>query len=268
MVGRADPGAPRKRVSAAERRARILEVARSTFLERGEGINGVSMRLVAERSGIDEALIYRHFGTKENLYSEVVIAEVGLAVERLMERTRALTVGELSAERERREWQLTYEFVLTLIEMPPAVLRAMGSPLCGDRSRGADFYRSALAPAVRSVEAVVEGELRNWAHPPFSPPLAVRVTIATCLWHVFERDLASEQEASAEPGDERAHWPSGSSGGVDERAHWPSGSSGGVDEQARSPSGPLASTGSSPDFARELTDLIFYGITRTSAKSS
>ena len=238
MVGRADPGAPRRRVPAAERRARILEVARSTFLERGEGINGVSMRVVAERSGIDEALIYRHFGTKENLYSEVVIAEVGLAVERLMERTRALTVGELSAERERREWQLTYEFVLTLIEMPPAVLRAIGSLLCGERSRGAEFYRGALAPAVRSVEGVVEGELRNWAHPPFSPPLAVRVAIATCLWHVLERDLASE--SSAGPGD----------------------------EPARSPTDPSASPGSSPDFARELTDLIFYGITATSVNSS
>lgn len=218
-MARADPDAPRKRVPAAERRARILEVARSTFLERGEGINGVSMRLIAERGGIDEALIYRHFGSKENLYSEVVIAEVKAAVERLLERTRALAVGELSAERERREWQLTHEFVVMLIGMPPEVLRAMGSLLCGERSHGAEFLRGALAPAVRSVEQVVESELRNWAHPPFSPPLAVRVTIATCLWHVLEQDLVRDPSGE---GDEPAH---------------------------------------SPDFARDLTDLIFYGIT-------
>lgn len=164
MVGRLEPGAPRRRVSAAERRAQILDVARSTFLERGEGINGVSMRLIAERGGIDEALIYRHFGSKENLYSEVVIAEVNAAVERLLERTRALAVGELSAERERREWQLTHEFVLTLIGMPPEVLRAMGGLLCGERSHGVDFYRTALAPAVRSVEEVVESELHISCH--------------------------------------------------------------------------------------------------------
>jgi AcrR family transcriptional regulator len=209
--------APKKRVAAPERRARILEVARATFLERGEGINGVSMRLIAERGGIDEALIYRHFGSKENLYSEVVIAEVKVAVERLLDRTRALSVGELSAERERREWQLTHEFVLVLLALPPEVLRAMGSLLCGERSHGAEFYRSALAPAVRSVEEVVEGELRNWAHPEFSPALAVRVTIATCLWHVLECDLTE-------------------------------------------------GSGPSADFARELTDLVFYGITATGSR--
>jgi AcrR family transcriptional regulator len=215
-----DPDAPRKRVPAAERRARILEVARSTFLERGEGINGVSTRLIAERSGIDEALVYRHFGSKENLYSEVVMAEVKAAVERLLERTRALAVGELSAERERREWQLTHEFVLTLLAMPTEVLRAMGSLLCGERSHGAEFYRGALAPSVRSVERVVEGELRNWAHPPFSPSLAVRVTIATCLWHVLECDFSEESDGPGAPA----------------------------------------------DFARELTDLIFYGITATRSR--
>ncbi|HEY9416727.1 MAG TPA: TetR/AcrR family transcriptional regulator, partial [Pseudonocardia sp.] len=188
---------------------------------------GVSMRLIAERGGIDEALIYRHFGSKENLYTEVVVAEVKLAVESLLERTRALAVGELSAERERREWQLTHEFVLTLLAMPPEVLRAMGGLLCGERSHGLEFYRGALAPAVRSVEEVVEGELRNWAHPPFSPPLAVRVTIATCLWHVLERDLSSD----------------GSGGDVPDVADV-------------------------ADFARELTDLVFYGITAAGPRSS
>lgn len=217
MVGRADPDAPRKRVPAAERRTRILEVARATFLERGEGINGVSMRLIAERGGIDEALIYRHFGTKENLYSEVVIAEVTAAVEGLLDRTRALAVGELGAEQERREWQLTHEFVRTLLAMPPDVLRAMGSLLCGERSHGVAFFRSALAPAVRSVEHVVESELRNWTHPPFSPSLAVRVTVATCLWHVLEGDLTDD-----------AHGPA--------------------------------------DLARELTDLVFYGITAAGSR--
>ncbi|HTK63195.1 MAG TPA: TetR/AcrR family transcriptional regulator [Pseudonocardia sp.] len=242
-MGRKDPDAPRKRVSAPERRARILEVARSTFLERGEGINGVSMRLIAERGGIDEALIYRHFGSKENLYSEVVIAEVKAAVERLLERTRALAVGELSEERERREWQLTHEFVLTLLNMPPEVLRAMGSLLCGERSHGVAFYRGALAPALRSVEQVVEDELRNWAHPPFSPPLAVRVTVATCLWHVLECDLATDGAAP----DSDGAAPDSDGAAPDSDGAAPD--SDGVHDSA--------------GFARELTDLVFYGITAT-----
>jgi AcrR family transcriptional regulator len=179
-------------MSAADRRERILEVARTAFLERGEGINAVSMRAIAERAGIDEALIYRHFGSKEGLYSEVVTAEVQAAVGDLLERARSLGVGQLSAEQERREWELTYEFILALLAVPPDVLRAMGVLLCGDRSHAAAFHESALLPAVRAIEGVVHGELRNWAHPPFSPPLAVRVTLATCLWHVVECDLSGQ----------------------------------------------------------------------------
>jgi AcrR family transcriptional regulator len=176
-------------MSAAARRERILHVARETFIEHGESINGVSMRAIAAREGIDEALIYRHFGSKEALYTEVVTAEVGQAIQRLLARTREIAVGEHTAERERREWTLTYEFIRTLLALPPEVLRAIAGLLSGDPERARDFYADALAPALRQIEQVIEAELVNWTHGPFGPGLSARVAVATALWHVMEHDL-------------------------------------------------------------------------------
>jgi AcrR family transcriptional regulator len=203
--------APKRRMPAADRRERILAVARETFIGNGEGINGVSVRAIAARGGIDEALIYRHFGSKESLYAEVVTAEVGAVVQRLLARTGDLAITEHSAEREQREWRLTYEFIRALLALPPEVLRAIASLLGGDPEHSHSFYTDALAPALRTLEQIIAEEMANWTHGPYTPPLTLRVALATSLWHVMERDLTTRDTDPA-------------------------------------------------DLARQLTDLIFYGI--------
>jgi AcrR family transcriptional regulator len=206
-------GEVKRRVPGSERRRLILEQARATFLESGEGINGASVRLIAERCGINEALVYRHFGSKENLYFEAVSLQVGAAIEAMLERVRDSVVGEASPARERREWELTHATVLEMLTLPPETLRAVGALLFGERSYAEAFYEHSLGPAVGVVEDVVEAEKANWSHQPFSGPLAVRVMFGTAFWHVMEAGLAGR------PPDAEA-------------------------------------------VARELTDMIFYGIAR------
>lgn len=50
-------------------RARILEAGFDLFVDRG--FAAVSMRELAERSGVTKSLIYHHFGTKEGLWDAV-----------------------------------------------------------------------------------------------------------------------------------------------------------------------------------------------------
>ncbi|WP_376695095.1 TetR/AcrR family transcriptional regulator [Wenzhouxiangella sp. EGI_FJ10305] len=50
-------------------RARILEAAFDLFVDRG--FAAVSMRELAERSGVTKSLIHHHFGTKEGLWDAV-----------------------------------------------------------------------------------------------------------------------------------------------------------------------------------------------------
>lgn len=58
------------RVPAEDRRLQILEVARDLFASRG--YQGTTTRELAEKVGINEALLFRHFATKEDLYWAVI----------------------------------------------------------------------------------------------------------------------------------------------------------------------------------------------------
>jgi AcrR family transcriptional regulator len=55
-----------------KRREEIAEVAERVFLELG--FNETTMQIVASRAGASKETLYRHFGSKEGLFSEVVRA--------------------------------------------------------------------------------------------------------------------------------------------------------------------------------------------------
>lgn len=58
------------RFSAEDRRRQILEVATDLFARQGYG--GTTTRQIAERARVNEAIIFRHFPTKEDLYWAVI----------------------------------------------------------------------------------------------------------------------------------------------------------------------------------------------------
>jgi TetR/AcrR family transcriptional regulator len=58
------------RISSADRREQILDVASSLFAQ--QGYRGTTTRVIAERAAVTEALIFRHFPSKEELYWSVL----------------------------------------------------------------------------------------------------------------------------------------------------------------------------------------------------
>lgn len=62
---------PKNRLSADERRTQIIEKAAEVFSVKG--VTGTRTRDVADACGINEALIYRHFESKEELYREAMV---------------------------------------------------------------------------------------------------------------------------------------------------------------------------------------------------
>jgi AcrR family transcriptional regulator len=68
-------GGPRRRLSAEERRESILEAANEVFGE--HGYEHVRIDDVANAAGISKALIYEHFESKQDLYSELMNRAAG-----------------------------------------------------------------------------------------------------------------------------------------------------------------------------------------------
>ena len=64
------PGRPRSSVNGEDASDRLLNAAEALFAERG--FFGVTTREVATEAGVDDALIYYHFGSKRDLFEAVL----------------------------------------------------------------------------------------------------------------------------------------------------------------------------------------------------
>jgi TetR/AcrR family transcriptional regulator len=58
------------RLPAPDRKKQLLEIAMKLFSD--QGFDGTTTRKIAEAAGVNEALIFRHFRTKEDLFWAVL----------------------------------------------------------------------------------------------------------------------------------------------------------------------------------------------------
>ena len=79
----------RSRMTAAERREQLIEIARRLFAERG--FDGTSIEEIAAHAEVSKPVVYEHFGGKEGLYAVVVDREVRGLLGMIQD---ALTAGE------------------------------------------------------------------------------------------------------------------------------------------------------------------------------
>jgi AcrR family transcriptional regulator len=65
-----EEGHPGARMAAEDRRQQILRVAVNLFAQRG--FRGTTTKEIAHAAGVSEAIIFRHFATKQELYSAIL----------------------------------------------------------------------------------------------------------------------------------------------------------------------------------------------------
>jgi len=96
LSGAAAADGRRSRLSADERRAQILDAAEELF--RDEAYEEVSLERIAERAGITRGLINHHFGTRRDLYVEVVRRQLNVPVLPIPEYRPGATVRDRLAQ--------------------------------------------------------------------------------------------------------------------------------------------------------------------------
>jgi TetR/AcrR family transcriptional regulator len=67
---RSNPPALRKRLKAEERRSQLLGIAKKLFSECG--FENTTTKAIAAAAGVTEAIIFRHFASKEELYASIL----------------------------------------------------------------------------------------------------------------------------------------------------------------------------------------------------
>ncbi|MFJ1902067.1 TetR/AcrR family transcriptional regulator [Streptomyces sp. NPDC088115] len=147
--GSAPPSEERRRDARATRR-RLLEAARDLFAERG--YEGATVRSIAALAGVNQALLFRYFGSKRGLLTEVV-ALGGL------EQLRATPPEELFETALRS--MLTQSAEGAEDRSLEVYLRSVGR---GDEAAGTlrelgEEYQSALAGLSGAPDAVLRADL-------------------------------------------------------------------------------------------------------------
>ena len=72
-----------QRLSAAARRAQLVDVGRIVFAKRG--YEGASLEEIADKAKVSRPVVYEHFGGKEGLYAVVIDREMEYLVRRIFE---------------------------------------------------------------------------------------------------------------------------------------------------------------------------------------
>ena len=176
-----------RRLSAHERRRSILDAARKAFSDTGD-MNGTTMRTIADRAGISEGVIYRHFESKDQLFYEAVVEPLRDAIDSLVAATEMVDRdGPLSVELQRKSLAALYRQLSGTLE---EVLPLLGLVLFGDPKVARRFYREHFSVAMdRLAQAWAAVEQRYGVEAELSA-ISARAVMGTALILALEQTHA------------------------------------------------------------------------------
>lgn len=178
-------GAPpvRRRLTAEARKRSILQAAREAFTETGDA-NGTTIRVIAERGGISEGVIYRHFESKDQLFFEAVVEPLREAVDSLVAATEIVDRDEpLTPERQREAMQGLYRQLTSTLE---ELLPLLGLVLFGDPATAQRFYRESFATAMDRLGEAWKAVEDRYGYEFESPDISARAVMGVALITALE----------------------------------------------------------------------------------
>jgi AcrR family transcriptional regulator len=166
----------RKRLTAEERRESILTAGRDVFLE--QGLNGARTRTIAERAGITEAVLYRHFESKEAIFEEAVLTPLRSMLDDLLTQTRAIL------DEDGAQPQLVMRLETLFLERLAVIVPLLGPALFDDQALGRECYRGVVAPFLDGLQRAA---VKNGVLPADEAKVIVRAIFGTNLLLVMDR---------------------------------------------------------------------------------
>jgi len=168
----------RRRLTAEARKSSILLAARRAFTETGD-MNGTTVRHIAERGGISEGVIYRHFESKDQLFIEAVVEPLREAIDKLVAATQVIDKDEpLTPERQVETTQGLYrQLIATLDEILPL----LGLVLFGDPKVARKFYRENFAVAMDRLASAWREVEERYGYETEHPEISARAVMGIAL---------------------------------------------------------------------------------------
>ncbi|MDA4109310.1 TetR/AcrR family transcriptional regulator [Mycolicibacterium holsaticum] len=171
----------------SERRALILDAAREVFLSNGVGAARVAD--IADAAGVNSALMYQHFSSKEELFSEAVVFPLEQLLARIVQEARELSKGGAADVPERTTEKFIKEVLSLMVELNPL----FGIVLFSDPDAGKAFYRDRLEPSLAGLMNWIERALPGWQHNEFDPRQMTLAVFGMCWFIALDSSMRGEQ---------------------------------------------------------------------------
>jgi AcrR family transcriptional regulator len=192
------------RMAAGERRHQIVEVALRLFSERG--FRGTTTKEIAQAAGVSEAIIFRHFATKDELYTAIIdykgCAGLGASPTRSDDGPRAVVesicgcAGEaVSASDDRAVFQSIALSMLEHHQSDPDFLRLLMYLALEGHTLAQTFWDKNVRVLYEFLGGYVRRRQREGALRDVDPYAAVRVFLGTIINHSLSNILWDKDPA-------------------------------------------------------------------------
>jgi AcrR family transcriptional regulator len=176
-------------MSGEERREQILGFAREEFLNRG--LAGARVQDVADAAGVNIALVYKHFPSKDELFEQAVMSPLRDRLTGLIEEIRELPVDPEG----RASIELIREFFLTLLTTFTESVEEIGVVLFGHGDHSQAVYSKHVRPLIDAAVEASKTTLGRWPSRTYDVDIAMQATFGMAFWVALDRSMRGRKES-------------------------------------------------------------------------
>jgi AcrR family transcriptional regulator len=166
-------------------REKILETAVKLFSEKG--FNGTTTKEISELAGVNEALIFRYFSTKRDLYSAII--------ERKIKEEPRLELPLEGPQDTKDDWQVFESLARRMIEkarMDPAFIRLLYFSALEGHELSSMFFETYVEYLRKLLSDYVQKGIREGIFKKVNPLLSGRAFIGMLANYITARELFGE----------------------------------------------------------------------------
>jgi AcrR family transcriptional regulator len=176
------------RMAAENRRSQIVAVASELFSQKG--FRGTTTKEIADHAGVSEAIIFRHFATKDDLYRAILDDKVNQTKERMKE-----NLNEAAGRRDDNAYfgSLAYE-MLEFHSKDRTLMRLLLFSALEGHDLSEMFFHSTAREMKNHIRRYIKQRIADGAFRPIDPALAARAFVGMVLNQAQVRNIFRDDD--------------------------------------------------------------------------
>jgi AcrR family transcriptional regulator len=178
----------KRRMSGEDRRSQIVSIAAELFSR--NGFNGTTTRQIAEQAGVSEAIIFRHFQNKQELYSAIIDHKSSECLTRLWSNCE-----DAMRRRDDRAVFVTIAIeILDLHREDPTLLRLLYYSALEGHELSKMFFNTTVRIANERISEYVKQRIEDGLFREVDPISATRAFFSLVAHRAVVRELFQDDE--------------------------------------------------------------------------